>query len=431
MVAAKRPRRRFSKWILRAGLVLGALGVVEIGFRVWLASRGDAYDSSAAESELRRRLRAFSGETFLERAQLENEDAEVDPGTTGRLPHPFTGWQTVRGAQELEERVRATRALPPDSYLIWIVGGSVAGIFGNPGSGVEPLTTHLAADPRFGGRKIVVHNYARAAYKQPQQVTLVTHLFSLGVRPDAVINIDGFNEVAIGSMNATNGSDPTYPDLTQWGALVLADSAAPELADARDALNAHIRRTRRFAGTVLGLRLHHSAAVGWWSTRLMAHWTWRTGKLETAYKETLLALATSATLRGPSGAGERDGLGAIVTNWTESSRSLHAICSARDVFYLHVLQPTLHDEGSKSLSQEEIDCSNVRDSWRRGARDGYPLLREAGDTLRASGVAFEDASRVFRDVSESLYYDACHFNRAGNLLLAERVADAFLLYAPE
>ena len=42
------------------------------------------------------------------------------------------------------------------------------------------------------------------------------------------------------------------------------------------------------------------------------------------------------------------------------------------------------------------------------------------------GIEFLDASRVFQDVEETLYYDPCHFNEEGNLILAEAIAPAFL-----
>jgi lysophospholipase L1-like esterase len=64
------------------------------------------------------------------------------------------------------------------------------------------------------------------------------------------------------------------------------------------------------------------------------------------------------------------------------------------------------------------------DEWVEGVRSGYPRLRAAGQTLRQSGVAFADLSMIFRDVSAPLYYDACHFNEAGNAILAREIAGA-------
>jgi hypothetical protein len=56
-------------------------------------------------------------------------------------------------------------------------------------------------------------------------------------------------------------------------------------------------------------------------------------------------------------------------------------------------------------------------------------MRELGTGLRELGVAFVDASMVFRDVAETLYYDPCHFSPEGNERLARLVASAFLEHA--
>jgi hypothetical protein len=94
--------------------------------------------------------------------------------------------------------------------------------------------------------------------------------------------------------------------------------------------------------------------------------------------------------------------------------------------YLHVLQPTLYDEGSKVLTRDEIAKSKTVREWSEGARIGYPRLRAAGPELTARGIDFYDASLVFADVGETLYYDACHFNARGNEILAEAVAARML-----
>jgi hypothetical protein len=66
-----------------------------------------------------------------------------------------------------------------------------------------------------------------------------------------------------------------------------------------------------------------------------------------------------------------------------------------------------------------------------GVRLGYPKLRAAGAELAAQGVPFLDASHVFADVQDTLYYDACHFDKRGNGLLAELLAPALLAALPD
>jgi hypothetical protein len=114
----------------------------------------------------------------------------------------------------------------------------------------------------------------------------------------------------------------------------------------------------------------------------------------------------------------------MVTNWEQSSRSIDAMCRARDIAFLHVLQPSLHDEGSKPITAEERRTGTTWPAWVEGVRVGYPRLRAQGAVLRESGIDFLDGTMVFRDVTETVYYDAAHFNEAGALLVARAIAAA-------
>ena len=427
-----KPRpRRLRRWLLRLALVVLSLLVVEVGFRVWLAATGAAYHASETETRLRQSLLNFQGLTFLERSRETTKRVDSGMRIVGRVPHPFFGWQTLAGRADVEQRKRAARRQSKDTYLTWIVGGSVANFFGRRDMGAQRLAQLLSEDARFEGRKVVIHNYARAAYKQPQQLNQVAYLFSLGLEPDAVINIDGFNEVAIGNMNAISGSDPIYPSISQWGAVAMPLEALPELEQKRRKLLSVRDRARRFGETVLDLGLYRSSVVGWFSKRLLGNWRDKCKNLDSNYIRALLDKGDSDILRGPTlGRKHESKWDAIVTNWVESSRSLNAMCTDRGVYYVHVLQPTLHDEGSKPLSEEELASSRVTKSWSEGARKGYPLLREASARLVESGTVFVDASDVFQGVTDTLYFDSCHFDKAGNDHLAERIAKEFLAQLP-
>jgi hypothetical protein len=100
------------------------------------------------------------------------------------------------------------------------------------------------------------------------------------------------------------------------------------------------------------------------------------------------------------------------------------------VYYLHVLQPTLHDVGSKPVTQAEIDSGGLDTPLMLGVQHGYPLLRSAGKELVERGVNFADASDTFAGVKEPIYYDFCHFKGLGNRLLAARIAREFLRALP-
>ena len=116
--------------------------------------------------------------------------------------------------------------------------------------------------------------------------------------------------------------------------------------------------------------------------------------------------------------------------WRETTQDLEAVCRRRGIAYLHVLQPTLHDLGSKPITDAERKDGKAIAEWRAAVRQGYPLLRAEGAALAERGFPFCDASMIFAEVEDTLYYDACHFNRAGNELLAQAIAAAFLRSLP-
>jgi hypothetical protein len=117
---------------------------------------------------------------------------------------------------------------------------------------------------------------------------------------------------------------------------------------------------------------------------------------------------------------------ASVEVWKRSSLEMQALCDANDIRYLHCLQPNQYDLGSKPLSgKEKREAFEAESPYRPIIETGYPMLRAAGEELRAQGVAFHDMSGLFSEVGKTLYVDnCCHFNGDGNTILAEAIARA-------
>ncbi len=102
----------------------------------------------------------------------------------------------------------------PGTTVIGIFGGSFAG-------GIYRESAETVIDDRFAfdcsppGRpcgKAVTVNFAKGGYKQPQQLIILAYLLALGARFDVVVNIDGFNEVALPpAENVPLRVNPFYP----------------------------------------------------------------------------------------------------------------------------------------------------------------------------------------------------------------------------
>lgn len=338
--------------------------------------------------------------------------------------HPYLGFDLEQTPAQIDEGIASQRD-GVDAFDILLVGGSVAadhGYWGRPA-----LFEALAADPRLAGQKLRLFNFARPAHKQPQQLASVEHLFALGFEPDAVISADGFNELAIAGANAERGMHPSYPADSQWLPLLSRsseDSRSFELAAGvfarRDMLLGAIDSA---ASSVL---LTSALAA----RPLLAEVNRRQKEYAAAVEHLTVHLGKSTggkALRGPGfPRGEEDVLALSVHVWSESSRSLAGICAIRDIPCVIVLQPTLHDQGSKPLTAREVEKGDAAEVWKRAVRRGYPLVREAGAALRAEGVPFCDASGVFREHEEELYADVCHFGEAGHRIFAKEVARGLL-----
>ena len=310
-------------------------------------------------------------------------------------------------------------------FRVGIFGGSVAFIFST--AGAAALAAELARDGVVAAPEDVqVVSYALGGYKQPQQLLTLAYMLALGERLDAVVNIDGFNDVVLSvAENAASRVYPYYP--RGWGERV---RAVPD------------PRLTLLQGEVVYLRQRRADLAGAFSGRLAAasvtaNLVWRAldrraaatvGEADARLAGYRTPRRRPAVARGPDFRhDDRDALLAgAVALWARSSREMHDLCSARGIGYHHFLQPNQYDEGSKPLSAAERSRAFDADSiYRPVVVAGYPLLRRAGREMAADGVAFHDLSDVFAGVEEPLYVDTCcHFSRRGNVLLAQAVAAA-------
>lgn len=404
-------------------LVLGLL-LAEAGLRLWRRVRGDPYDSGAAASQIA--LMRSRATDLVPVPRDPNETLTGDAVWQSQILHPYTGSLLLGTAHLIDvQRPRIGDAEAEKDFEILLCGGSVSAVFGRFGG--ERLTKLLEDDPRLAGRKVYIYEYGVGGFKQPQTTNLVAYLFALGFTPECVIALDGFNEVAIGNGNAAAGANPTYPSVTHWAGLT--DQTAPDHETTRlawEGLECR-RKMVELADCALAWGAQHSAIAG----------TIVLGRLNTlaareqasfeAFTKRQLERSNRYVRAGPEFEhGAQAAVALAVRAWKESSRTLRALCEAREVSYVHFLQPNMHDAGSKTLTQHEIDTGGADVNWIEGVKIGYPLLRQAGSELRAGGENFVDATRLFADQTADIYFDNCHYNRLGNYLLANLVAEEVL-----
>src|SRR5262249_26350670 len=102
-----------------------------------------------------------------------------------------------------------------DEVIIGIFGGSVAGAVAITAQHDDLLPQLLQAIPAYAGKHIRVLDFAVGAHKQPQQLEILAYYLSIGQKLDAVVTIEGFNEVRVGVDNARAGVSVDFP-ATTW-----------------------------------------------------------------------------------------------------------------------------------------------------------------------------------------------------------------------
>ena len=127
-----------------------------------------------------------------------------------------------------------------NQVVIGMFGGSVAAGFVRQGQ--DRLVQRLKQNPAFQDKEIVLLSFAQGGYKQPQQLLVLSYYLMIGQELDMVINLDGFNEVALSSRNNANRLDISMPSTDHILPLVnLIDQST--LTDERIESLARIERT--------------------------------------------------------------------------------------------------------------------------------------------------------------------------------------------
>jgi len=386
--------------------------------------------------------------------------------TAGRLTseglHPYFGQSHRPGVPfDIPESLRRGPAVPrvtnnagfvaPHDYpfrktsqtqaVIGIFGGSVGAWFCQLGT--ERLMARLRADADWRDRELVPLCFAHEGYKQPQQLLVLSYYLSMGQAFDLVVNIDGFNEVALGLVNEARGLDASMPSamhLDPLMSLVNQTTMTPARLDilariSRDkstlaALGDRLDRTRSAA--VFVVLDQYAAIVDGRYRRARVDFD----RLPPAGAAESLILVTpppgTAGAERPADGARGDGadsaLDRIARQWAEATLLMQQMLAARGVPYVHVLQPNQY-YGTRAFSADEARVAfNTGSPFKPGVVTGYPvLLRQVELSGLRSREQFVDATRAFDGLTTPMYMDdCCHYTRAGNERMADVIAEAVL-----
>jgi hypothetical protein len=364
--------------------------------------------------------------SILERQRVAALPASRSTGGRIEVIHPYVGYvvdPTVMpgfnryGFLQVDGPILKRRE---GLVIVGVTGGSVARDLCQSSS----ATLRSRLSELSGGKEVAVVCLAQEGFHQPQQVMAWSYFRSLGAEFDYLVNLDGFNEVAL--YPAESSTDTTWFGYPRAWETRLSDTANPELnrligegVQLRQRRIAWARRFTPWQGLpLLSVHLVWSSVDDAFQDQI-ANVTFDVARL-TKESENLYSHA-GPVVRFAS-PGERTA--ALVEFWGTSSALLSEMCGGAGTKYLHCLQPNIGVDAQKALTDEEEELLRKESPYRQPAQQGYPQLLKRGQELLDQGIAFHDLTGLFGDVSASVYADnCCHLHQLGNDMLARRLAE--------
>jgi hypothetical protein len=368
-----------------------------------------------------------TGRLFYTHARAYATIEETERGElTGDALHPYFGPIHKPGVRPETNNIGFGSPYPfpytrkdPREFLVGIFGGSVARQFCDRGA------ARLAERLGLGDRRVVPLCFAHEGYKQPQQLIVLAYFLSLGQQFDLVLNIDGFNEVALGTYNHDRGRDVSMPSPIHLDPLInLIDRATltPPMVESLAAISRYKTRLNALVPRLRSAR----TAFGHFALDRYYEFTRQGYTAELARFAALPPNSPDASLVQVTPAVKaRDAstlYDDIAAQWAAASLLMHDMLAARAVRYAHVLQPNQYYT-SRAFSPEEARVARSDDTpFKPPVEKGYPLLQRAAAELRQT-VQFIDATGAFDAEPMPVYQDdCCHYTQLGYERLAELIA---------
>jgi hypothetical protein len=309
-----------------------------------------------------------------------------------------------------------------DTVFIGIFGGSLAGKL--CAYDRNKFAETLQRYPFFKDKKVQFACIALGGFKQPQQLLALSYFLSLGRKFDIVINLDGFNEIALPLVeNIPARVEFSYPGA--WNMYIRQDLDIMTLAqirrieelrqarqDLQRALPRGILAHSNFVKLVLAMLERVEVRKNFQLYRDLLVKSEKEGLKEyqmygpkEEYKDSLYMLERSVAL------------------WRESSKQMANLCAANKIPYFHFLQPNQYSGMKKLTPNETTNAYSDVSPYKNAVKQGYPLLVREGQGLQKDGVPFFDLTTIFMNEEQDIYADSCcHVTPAGNEILMETIA---------
>ena len=317
----------------------------------------------------------------------------------------------------------------PDQFIVGVFGGSVAQNYSFFEMERNILAAELRKLPALADKEIIILPFAVGAYKQPQQLIVLSYFLSIGQDLDLVVNIDGFNEVVLSSVNERDGFERSMP--YKYVIVPLVRLASSNVSEAELQLTLDIIRNKKQLENSI-----KSIETSRFATGYLISWI-RAKFAQRRYRQQLIELDRLQTVGINSGQlntqfparpqlDEDRRFQEIVADWSTSSLLMKQLLDQRNISYFEFIQPNQYQPTGRIFSESEGAIAIVESKgYRPGVSKGYPLLLAELPRLQQAGVNVQSAINVFDKVDDAVYEDdCCHYNERGNQIFGEFVASA-------
>jgi len=320
-----------------------------------------------------------------------------------------------------------------NQFIIGVFGGSVASDYAIFQVENQILPKYLKQLPGLKDKEFVILSFATGGYKQPQQLLILNYFLALGQELDMVVNIDGFNEVALANLNNKNKVDLAMPSIQHiWP---LANFANNSLST--KAMEATIRIQKNKTRINQGLSSLQQCSLAACDALISVY----VQNLVNNYKTDVIKFEKERTKQQKNDSSSviyintnnsvlQDSLAfeEMAWNWAKSSIFMHKVLSASNVSYFHVLQPNQYYQTKRVFGEAEKQIAfNKETPYAKSVEIGYPALFKKLPNLKKNNINILNAVNVFDRTKDAVYVDSCcHYNQAGEVIFSDYVGRSIL-----
>jgi hypothetical protein len=320
-----------------------------------------------------------------------------------------------------------------NQFVIGIFGGSVASNFSIFQVQNKILPQYLKQVPGLQDKEFVILSFATGGYKQPQQLLILNYFLALGQELDLVVNIDGFNEVALSNLNNKNQINLAMPSIQHISPLTSLANNSLSIEAMQATIRIKENKTRINEG--LESLQHCSLAACDALTSVYVQ------NLVNNYRKDVIAFEKERSKK------QQDEEGSVIFinknksiledsaafeqmawNWAKSSIFMHKVLSASNVPYFHVLQPNQYYQTKRVFGEAEKRIAfNKETPYAKAVELGYPAILGKFPNLQKNNINILNGVKVFDKTKDAVYVDSCcHYNQAGEVIFSNYVGSSIL-----